>query len=246
MAVEHEELEDAIAALVLGSASPEDRPRLLAHLEACSGCRELAARLGRVTAILPMEPDPVEPPARLHGRVMAAVAAADQDDAPPVRQRRMILLPRPRRFRLPLPSRRLGVAAAAVLVFFALGAGAGHSVPFGSGPVATQQVVRHPLRGTGSMVGVRASAVTLMSDGLTLVDFRDMPRPQAGQVYELWLITADGRALPAAVFEPDADGSKVVLVTQDLKGTRELAVTVEHGPDGSPVPTQAPQLSGQV
>jgi anti-sigma factor RsiW len=245
MAVEHEELEDAIAALVLGSASPEERPRLLAHLEACSGCRELAARLGRVTEILPMEPEPIEPPARLHGRVMAAVAAADQDNAPAVRQRRMILLPHPRRFRLPLPGLRLGVVAAAVLAF-ALGAGVGHSVPFSSGPVATQQVVRHPLRGTGSMAGVQASAVTLRSDGLTLVDFRDMPRPQADQVYELWLITADGRALPGPVFSPDADGSKVVLVTQDLKGTRELAVTVEHGPDGSPVPTQAPQLSGQV
>ena len=58
MAGEHEELENAILGLALGSAEPEDRPRLLAHLQACSSCRELVGRLGTVTAVLPLEPDP--------------------------------------------------------------------------------------------------------------------------------------------------------------------------------------------
>ncbi len=47
-------------------------------------------------------------------------------------------------------------------------------------------------------------------------------------------------------FTPDPDGSKVVRLTQDLARTRSLAVTVERGPTGSPVPTQRPQLTGTL
>jgi anti-sigma-K factor RskA len=96
------------------------------------------------------------------------------------------------------------------------------------------------------MAGVQVSAVYLRRDGLTVVDFKDMPPTQPSQVYELWLITADGRALPAGVFVPDSNGSKLVLITQDLKGASELAVTIEPGPNGSPLPTQQPQLKGAI
>jgi anti-sigma-K factor RskA len=246
MPIDHEELENDIAALVLGSAPESDRPRLLAHLQACSSCRELAARLGRITSVLPLEPEPVEPPARLHDRVLAAVAAAPHAAAP-VRRRSQAVVPR---FGIRLRSLPVG-AAAAVLIAFVLGAGLGGGIfrgwPFGgTGPAASQSVAHHPLRGTGSMAGVQASAITLPADRLTLVDFKNMPPVPAGEVYELWLIEADGRALPAGVFTPDAGGSKVVLLTQDLGRTRELAVTVEKGPDGSPAPTQQPQLSGTI
>src|SRR5713226_7463806 len=100
MAAEHEELESAILGLLLGSTEPEDRPRLVAHLQACSRCRELAARLGPVTAVLPLEPDPVAPPARLHGRVLAAVAAVGQEASRP-RRRQLLPLSLPRRLRAP-------------------------------------------------------------------------------------------------------------------------------------------------
>jgi hypothetical protein len=250
MAADHEGLENAIAAMVLGSEVPEARASLLAHLEACPSCRAMAARLGQATAVLPLASEPIEPPARLHGRVLAAVAAASTGSAPPVRpspaaDRRR----RPGR-RPTLPSLRLGAAVAAALAFL-LGAAAGTAIAHArtsgpAGPSAGQQVERHRLVGTGSMAQVQASAVHLDRDGLTLVDFKQMPPPQAGQVYELWLITTDGRALPAATFAPDADGSRVVLLTQDLRGTKALAVTVEPGPNGSPVPTQPPQLSGSI
>jgi hypothetical protein len=251
MVSDHQELEDAIAALLLSAGSSDDRPRLLAHLRACSSCRELATRLARITSVLPLEPDPVQPPARLHDRVLAAVAAAPgAQPSPPVRRRPLVHMPRRAGLRPSLPSLRFGVAVAATLVF-ALGAGAGagavHGWPFGwGGQAGSQSVARHQLQGTGTMAGVQATAITLRADGLTLVDFKGMPPVPPGQVYELWLITPDGRALPAAVFEPDPGGSKVVLLTQDLRGTKKLAVTIEQGPDGAPVPTQQPQLSGTI
>src|SRR5215468_3060218 len=76
MTTEHNELESGIAAYVLGSADAEEYDRLRAHIEGCARCRALAVRLSRGLAALPLEPEPIEPPANLHGRVLAAAAAA--------------------------------------------------------------------------------------------------------------------------------------------------------------------------
>src|SRR2546423_13002797 len=110
MASEHEELQNAILGLLLGSTEPEDRAGLLAPPQGCSSCRELAGKLGRVTAVLPLEPDPIEPPARLHERVLAAVAAVGQEASPPPRRRQLLPLPLPRRLRASLPTVRLAQA----------------------------------------------------------------------------------------------------------------------------------------
>jgi anti-sigma-K factor RskA len=252
MATEHDELANAIPALVLGSVTAEERQQLMLHLEGCAGCRALAARLARGAAVLPLEPDPVEPPTRLRGRVLAAVAAV-RPDAPP----RSGPLPIPslqRRRRLPPPPRGvplgLAAAAAAFVLGTVAGVGLGHvPLPFGPssrGQLAGPAAASYPLHGTGAMAGVTADAVVVRRDGLALVDFREMPRPPAGQVYELWLLTGDGRALPAGVFVPDSRGSSVVVLTRDLRGATRLAVTVEHGPDGTSAPSQAPQLSGRI
>src|SRR5215472_5348310 len=202
MATEHDELASSIPALVLGSVTAEERHELMLHLEGCARCRALAARLARAAAVLPMEPDPVEPPARLRGRVLAAVAAA-RPDAPP--RSSPIPIPAPdRRRRLPPSLRGARLAIAAAAAAFVLGSVAGVAFshlppPFGpthegsvGGPVAT----RYPLHGTGAMAGVTADAVVVRRDGLALVDFKELPQPPAGQVYELWLLTGDGRALP--------------------------------------------------
>jgi Anti-sigma-K factor rskA/Putative zinc-finger len=241
MGIEHDQLEDAVAALVLGCAPAGDEARLRAHLRSCPGCRELAARLGRGASSLAISPDPVEPPARLQGRVRAAAAAVrDRAEPPTRRDSEPIRLRRPH----PRPSwAQLGVAAAAA-VTFALGAGLG----LGTARVlpAGGEVARHQLTGTGPMAGVHGTALQLERDGLTVVDLERLPPLASGQVYELWTIAPDGMARPAAVFVPEGDGSKVLLLTRDLSGVRSLAVTAERGPDGAPAPTQAPHLVGQL
>src|SRR5439155_653935 len=67
-----------------------------------------------------------------------------------------------------------------------------------------------------------------------------------GRVYEVWLIPRQGNPVPAAVFVPDSNGSRVVLVNQSLKGYTLMAVTNEAGPDGAQAPTQPPQLYGSI
>ena len=96
------------------------------------------------------------------------------------------------------------------------------------------------------MAGVQANAVYLKADSLTLVDFKYLPAPAPGQVYELWLIMGDGRAVPAGVFSPESDGSKVALIDRSLEGVKLVAVTSEPAPNGSQAPTQKPQLTGRI
>src|SRR5215472_16536391 len=98
MPIEHDELANLVPALTLGSVTPEERHQVLLHLEGCSCCRALAARLARGATALALEPEPVEPPARLRGRVLSAVAAARQDAPPRLRRRPNLLLPRSRPF----------------------------------------------------------------------------------------------------------------------------------------------------
>lgn len=245
MGTEHDLLEDAVAALVLGCAPAGDQARLRAHLRSCAGCRELAARLGRAANSLAISPDPVEPPARLQARVrVAATAVRDRAEPPTRRDSEPIRLRRPR----PRPPwAQLGVAAAAALTF-ALGAGLGLGTArvLPAGGQGEGEVARHQLTGTGPMAGAHGTAIQLERDGLTVVDLQRLPALASGQVYELWTIAADGAARPAGVFVPEGDGSKVLLLTRDLSGVRSLAVTVERGPDGAPAPTQASSLVGQL
>jgi anti-sigma factor RsiW len=178
-------------ALVLGAVTAEERQQLVVHLEGCSSCRALAARLARGAVVLPLELDPVEPPARLHGRVLAAVAAARQEVPPAPSRRSPSLLPRPRSlYGHRLRGVPLGLAAAAALAFVlgtGLGVGIGHVraplTPASPGPGS--EVARYSLHGTGSMSGVTATAVSLKRDGVTFIDFKGMPQLSAEQVYEL-------------------------------------------------------------
>lgn len=245
MATEHDELGNAVAAYVLGSADAREHERIRAHLEVCASCRALAVRLSRGLAALLVEPEPVEPPAGLQGRVLAAAAAA-KVGGEQVRPRPRVQLPEAPRPRIWFRGARAALGAAAALLFAVgalTGVGLARLGPFGPG---AQTVERYQLTGSGQMVGVQGSAVRLRQEGVTVVEFRGLPQPAPGRVYELWLIRADGAAEPGAVFVPQSGGSRAVVLTADLKGVTTLAVTVEAGPNGAQAPTQEPQIKGGI
>ncbi len=250
MSAEHEELENSIVAYLLGSADAEDLDRLRAHLEACASCREMAARLAPGVSSLALEPEPIKPPARLEERVIAAAAAARATTTPPPQRTRLFVLPRPPHVRVRFPRLRTGLAIAAVLLFAAgaaSGLGAEHWGPWKPGGQPSVAEVQHyRLAGSGPMAGVQANAVYLRRDNLTLVDFKYLPQPAPDRIYQLWLIGDNGKPLSAGVFAPESDGSKVVLVDRNLHGIKALAVTAEPAPNGSPAPSQTPQLTGSI
>lgn len=96
------------------------------------------------------------------------------------------------------------------------------------------------------MTGASGQVTDFPQSRLTLVSLSGMPQVGSTNVYELWLIPDQGSPIPAGVFRPEIDGSKVLILSRDLKGLKALAVTREPAPYGSPQPTQTPQLAGNI
>ena len=237
---DHEELESSVGPWVLGALDPDEAEAVRVHVEGCASCREVATRLQRVVGALPLAVEEVTLPPRLRERVLAAaVAPPAQPARAALPVRRQAARPRPvSRSRIPT----YALAAVAVVALL-IGVVAGQ-VAFRT--PQQSQVLRFALTGHGGMSGVQATVVDLRADGVALVDFRGLPPLAADRVYEVWLIPAKGDPVPAAVFVPDSNGAKVVLVNRSLAGYSVMAVTSESGPNGSQTPTEQPQLSGSV
>ncbi len=245
---DHDEIESSVAAWVLGALDADEAESVRSHTEGCPTCREVAGRLRRAVSALPLVADEVSPPPRLRERVLAAAAASPRPGVPRAAHR---WRPEPK-WRRPALLGGMGrrmpayTAAAVALVALLVGIVLGQAAFHGPQPPAASQVARFTLAGHQNMSGAQASVIDLKTDGLALVDFRGLPPPGGGRVYELWLIPPQGSPVPAAVFVPDSNGSRVVLVNQSLKGYTLMAVTNEAGPDGAQAPTQPPQLYGSI
>jgi len=241
----NDEVEMSVPAWVLGALGSSEAESIRSHVEACPTCREVAARLRRVVGALPLAVDEVNPPPRLRERVLAAAAASRGGPATTgaPRARRRVTAPRPAAIagfarRVPLYA-MAAVALVALLVGVLIGQAASRNAPIST-------VARYALAGHGEMAGAQATVVDLKADGVALVDFRGLPAAGNGRVYQIWLIPAKGAPVSAAVFVPDSAGARVVLVNHALSGYTTMAVTNEPGPDGSPAPTQQPNLYGSL
>ena len=245
---DHEEMEGAVAAWVLGALDPEEAEATRLHVEGCPSCRQTFARLSRAAAALPLEVEEISPPPRLRERVLVAAAAARTSTVPNAPARKRVAPParpwKPAAFQLGY--RTAFAAAAAVLVALLIGLAAGDLVGRNSVTPVSSQVVRFTLVGHGPLAGAHGMVIDLKSDGVALVDFNKLPALEKGKVYQVWLITPGGHPDSAGVFVPDSNGSKVVLVSAPLKGYAQIAITTEDGPDGAQAPTQQPQLYGSV
>ncbi|HWO90963.1 MAG TPA: anti-sigma factor [Methylomirabilota bacterium] len=246
---DHEELEGTVAAWVLGALDADEAESMRVHVEGCATCRQTAARFRRAADSLPLEVEEVVPPARLRERVLIAASAARASTMPSAPARKRAALA-PGRWK-PVATVQLGrltafAAAATVLLALLVGLVVGGMLGRGSVSPPAPQVARFTLAGHGALAAAHGTVIDLKSDGVTLVDFSGLPALDKGKVYEVWLITPGGHPDSAAVFVPDSNGSKVVLVNMPLKGYSQMAVTAEDGPDGSAAPTQQPQLYGAL
>lgn len=246
---EHEDLEQSVAAWVLDAVEADEVAAIRIHIEACPSCREMGSHFRRVIGVLPLSVAEVAPPARLRERILSAAAASRSPEVPFVhtRPKDPLRLPKPK----PLVSRSGGrwpvySAAAGIVLALIVGSVAGDLIGRLAASSASSEVARFSLAGHQGLAGARASVIDLKSDGVALVNFNGLPALAPGKVYEVWLVTAGGRADPAGVFVPDSNGNKVVLINSSLKAYVQMAVTTEVGPDGPKAPTQQPQLYGRL
>jgi anti-sigma-K factor RskA len=246
---EHEEIENAIAAWVLGATDPDEQEMISRHLEGCATCRAMVARFRSITDAVPLAVEEAEPDPRLRQRILAAATSGQAGGTATRSEIRTLRVPRQR------PGRiagqlfgRVPAAAAGALVLIALAAGlvVGDLAGRSASPAQPSQVARFSLVGHDSMGSAHATVLDLKSDGIAFVDFSGLPQLASGKVYELWLIGPTNRVDAAGVFIPDANGSKVVVVSRPLAGYVTMAVTSEQGPDGVAAPTQQPQLAGSI
>jgi anti-sigma-K factor RskA len=246
---EHEELESSVAAWVLGALEADEADVVRTHVETCPTCRETALRLGRAIGEVPLNVDEITPPARLRERILSAAATsrgtATATAGLRASTKEPVRTPRPQTLS-GRPRRTMAAYAAAAAVVLALVVGLVAGDVIGRGAPASTPVVRSALVGHQGLAGARASVIDLKSDGVALVDFSGLSQLDSGRVYEVWLITAGGRADPAGVFVPDSNGSKFVLVSRSLAGYTEMAITSEVGPAGALAPTQKPELYGNL
>jgi len=246
---DHEELESSVAAWVLGALEADEAASIRVHVEGCATCQQTAARLGRAAAALPLEVEEISPPARLRERVYVAAAAARASTVPSAPARKRVVPARGRwkpAASIPFGPLPVLVAAATVVLALLIGVAAGNVIGRNSVPPAAAQVARYQLMGHGTLAGARGTVVNLKVEGVALVDFSGLPPLAKGKVYQLWLITPGGHPDSAAVFVPDSNGGKVVLVGLPLNGYSQMAVTAEDAPNGSPAPSQQPELYGNL
>lgn len=242
MTEQHDRIEEDVAAWALGAADDgAESGRLAAHVASCPSCRELNARVRRAVGALPLAAEEVTPPSRLRSRILAEASRTPQEGREAAGRVVPLVAPARRRgFTVPHWGWQQAAVAAMVVALAGLG----------TWNLSLTQQLRTPapvctIRGTGEMAGVTGCVRYLPRENVTLVDLNGMPDAPPGKVYEMWLIPPGGSPRPAGVFVP-AGGSQTVVLGRSLSGVHTLAVTLESGPSGSPVPTSQPQVTGTL
>jgi anti-sigma-K factor RskA len=224
---------------VLGALAEGDAMRFALHLETCTHCRVEVAELQVVADVLPMAAPQVVPPPELKSRIMSVVNAEAE----------LLRAAGPEADRVSEPAKaagsrlrwlgRLRPMPALVLAttLLALGVVAGVLLSDGGTDVTT-----HPGFGPkGAQVALRVSDETRGE-----LDLRGMPAAPDGKVYQVWLVTGNGKPRPThTLFSVPKDGRARVEILESVKGTDKVLVTAEPQ-GGSEQPTSAPLVGATL
>ncbi|WP_109506780.1 anti-sigma factor [Nocardioides speluncae] len=230
-----------VGAYVVDALDDAERVAFEAHLATCSDCQAEIASLSDTASLL-TSLSATAPPSGLRDRVLADAArtrplppavprtpTAERDLAPNVR-------------RLPRPTRRLTILAAAAAVLAAVGIGAGVTQPWDNEPdlSATERVLQAPDAKSVTVEldgGAKATVVRSLKEDRAVIVTHDMPPAPVGRVYQLWLQDPDGPYVSAGLMPPGSDQTRL------LEGNASTAVgagiTIEPE-GGSKEPTTNP------
>jgi hypothetical protein len=216
---DHDEIEELLAGYVLDGLTGEDAARarsvLDEHVPDCAACRSTLDAFSAVTGELALAADPLPVPETLRPRLHRELG------------------PRARR------RNAARIAAVAASVALAVGLGGVGLSQLDTGGASLTQLSAQDL-GQALSLATRDDATTTDIGPATEVSVPgmdhfyvygdDVPPPQAGDVYRLWLVEADDVRY-VGDFVPAPDGTVVLRVEADPDDWDRVLVTVE--PAGS-------------
>jgi anti-sigma-K factor RskA len=201
----HEERRDDIAAYAIGGLDEASVEDLRAHLDGCKDCRDYLSWLQPAVDVLPASVEQLTPPPQLRERLMETV----RDDVRAAQQKaRRPSEDRWRSWRGLVLRPATGFAAAGAVV---IGVVAGYALhdSGNSKPALSATVVRN------------GGEVQLAVD--------NMPQPDEGDVYKVWVERA-GAMEPRKAFVPSSDGTYETSIPGPLGNATEVAITEEADP----------------
>lgn len=250
-----EELEELAGALALGATSPEETRAAHEHLAACPRPHRSVRELAATVVLLAEAVEPVEPPADLRERVLAA-ALTMADPGPRSSAERPFRAPavRGERWSVGRHVRTRWLVAAVLLLALGLSlwnVQLRRALDRRETRLTVQQQVIDaiargarvvPFRAAPELSGTRG-AVVWEAGQQPIVVFEGLPQPTSGRVYQLWAIRGGRPEDVGIVFQPDADG-RFLAVLPDLSAVEAVAVTLEAG--HVPQPTAPPVLTAEM
>ena len=239
----HAATRDLLGAFALGAVDAEEAATVRAHLATCAECQAEIAELWLAVDSLPDMIEPMEPPPALRDRIATAIAAEAASPLPapsasPAPEPMPAIAPSPpatEPIRKPASfwSRATPwAAAAAILLLLSAGLLVWNlrlREQIATAPVA-ETIALAP---TDVAPEARGEVTYLPQDDLFMLEVRDLPPLEPDQVYEVWLIGADGPE-PAGIFDQPTDQHAIVA---DRDRYETLAITAEPGPLGTEAPT---------
>lgn len=240
----HAEARDLLGAFALGALDAHEAVAVRAHLATCAECQAEIAGLWAAVDTLPELVEPMDPPPALRDRISAAILAeaAAGPNEPPAPATVTLLPPSASERRLAEPIRPAKwwstatpwVAAAAILLLTSVGLLA-WNVRLRDQITTTPAAETIALEPGASAPDASGEVTYRPGEDVLLLDVRDLPALEPGQVYEVWLIGEEGAApVPAGVFDRSTDRHAIVA---DRSRYTTLAITAEPGPLGTEAPT---------
>ena len=225
---------ESVGAYVLRALGEPAATEFAAHLHTCDACTREVAELQVVADNLPLVAPQVAPSRALKDRIMSVVeseaqllrAAGAGADRAPGAERRRRWMPR---FGL-RPA--IALAAAACVI-------AAVVVAVGQSGGTDSRTFRASLAPAGAQVAVKVTGDRAQ------LSVRNMPAPDAGKVYEVWLIRQGERPQPTHALFGVREGRAVVEIPDALNDADAVWVTAEPS-TGSVVPTSEPVIKTRL
>ncbi len=220
-------VDELSASYALGAVGGGEERAISVHLASCDRPHDDARVFIEVAAVLPSSLEPVTPSAGLRDRLMATALATPQEHRPAVVSARQPVAPveAPRRAWWQAgwqPSALAAVALAAAIGLGAWGATLNDRL-------AERDTVLRAIASADAIYaasGPAGTGLVIESGDEAMFMAEDLAELPSGQLYEFWLIDADGNAVAAGTLT-ETGGLAVVTLERDLEGATTFAVTVE-------------------